>query len=197
MAYEWRRRTTSTAPTTLRPVPRSPTASRGRTGRRPQSSAPALASSIAGLVWAALRARSPTTVRTPAICGLPTNPRHPLPANLHGFDDHGLLERLHPDRRSPHEYRDGCLGQGLRSAYTIQSAFTLEQQIGKYASVSVTYLNAQGQHQFLTRIFPSVGPNGNYRLRRASLPDSSRRIRSTTASTFVRRRASPSSAPTR
>jgi len=42
----------------------------------------------------------------------------------------------------------------LRSAYTIQSAATLEQQVGKYASVSVTYLNARGLHQFLTRSIP-------------------------------------------
>jgi hypothetical protein len=44
----------------------------------------------------------------------------------------------------------------LRSAYTIESALTLEQQVGKYASVSVTYLNARGEHQFLTRTFPST-----------------------------------------
>lgn len=44
----------------------------------------------------------------------------------------------------------------LRSAYIIESAATIEQQIGKYASVSVTYLNANGVHQFLTRTF-SVG----------------------------------------
>ena len=42
----------------------------------------------------------------------------------------------------------------LRSAYTIEAAATLEQQVGKYASVSLTYLNARGEHQFLTRIFP-------------------------------------------
>jgi hypothetical protein len=41
----------------------------------------------------------------------------------------------------------------LRSAYVIESAATLEQQVGKYASVSVTYLNARGEHQFLTRTF--------------------------------------------
>jgi Carboxypeptidase regulatory-like domain len=46
------------------------------------------------------------------------------------------------------------LGPGLRSAYTIQSAFTVEQQVGKFTSVSVTYLNAQGQHQFLSRTLP-------------------------------------------
>ncbi|HWB33214.1 MAG TPA: carboxypeptidase regulatory-like domain-containing protein [Acidobacteriaceae bacterium] len=41
-----------------------------------------------------------------------------------------------------------------RSAYIFESAATIEQQIGNYASVSVTYLNARGVHQFLTRIFP-------------------------------------------
>jgi len=47
------------------------------------------------------------------------------------------------------------LGAGLRSAYILQSAATVEQQIGKYASVSVTYLNARGEHQFLQRDLPT------------------------------------------
>ena len=42
----------------------------------------------------------------------------------------------------------------LRSAYTVQTAATVEQQVGKYASVSVTYLNARGFHQFMTRSIP-------------------------------------------
>ena len=42
----------------------------------------------------------------------------------------------------------------LRSAYILQSAAAIEQQIGKYASVSVTYMNARGEHQFLTRSIP-------------------------------------------
>jgi hypothetical protein len=44
---------------------------------------------------------------------------------------------------------------GLRSPYIIQSALTLEQQIGKYGSVSVSYLNGRGEHQFLQRYIPS------------------------------------------
>jgi hypothetical protein len=36
----------------------------------------------------------------------------------------------------------------------IESAGTVEQQIGKYASVSVTYMNVHGVHQFLNRVFP-------------------------------------------
>ena len=47
-------------------------------------------------------------------------------------------------------------GAGLRSAYTIQSAATIEQQIGKYASISSTFLNARGEHQLLTRDFPAL-----------------------------------------
>jgi hypothetical protein len=43
----------------------------------------------------------------------------------------------------------------LRSAYIIQSAASVEQQIGKYASVSVTYMNARGEHQFLSRSIPA------------------------------------------
>jgi hypothetical protein len=44
---------------------------------------------------------------------------------------------------------------GLRSAYILQSAATIEQQIGKYGSVSMTYLNARGEHQFLQRYIPN------------------------------------------
>ena len=47
-------------------------------------------------------------------------------------------------------------GAGLRSAAIMQSAVTVEQQVGRHASVSVTYLNARGTHQFLTRAFPSA-----------------------------------------
>ena len=44
---------------------------------------------------------------------------------------------------------------GLRSPYVMQSALTLEQQIGKYGSVTVSYLNARGEHQFLQRYLPN------------------------------------------
>jgi hypothetical protein len=46
---------------------------------------------------------------------------------------------------------------GLRAPYTIQSAATLEQKVGKYASVTVTYMNGRGVHQSLTRTFPVGG----------------------------------------
>ena len=42
----------------------------------------------------------------------------------------------------------------LRSPYTAETAATVEQQVGKYASVTVTYLNARGFHQFMTRTLP-------------------------------------------
>ena len=44
----------------------------------------------------------------------------------------------------------------LRSAYMIESAGTVEQQVGKYTSVTLTYLNARGFHQFMTRSLPVV-----------------------------------------
>ena len=44
---------------------------------------------------------------------------------------------------------------GLRSAYTIQSSASIEQQIGKVGSVAITYLNARGEHQFLQRYIPN------------------------------------------
>ena len=43
---------------------------------------------------------------------------------------------------------------GIRSPYTIEAAATVEQQVGKYASVSVTYNNARGVHQYLDRVYP-------------------------------------------
>jgi Carboxypeptidase regulatory-like domain len=43
---------------------------------------------------------------------------------------------------------------GLRSPYIIQSAATVEQQVGKIGSVSVSYLNTRGEHQFLQRYLP-------------------------------------------
>ena len=46
-------------------------------------------------------------------------------------------------------------GTGTRAPYMIESAGTVEQQVGKYASVSVTYMNVRGVHQFLNRVFPT------------------------------------------
>ncbi len=40
----------------------------------------------------------------------------------------------------------------------MQAAATIEQQLGKYASVSVTYLNARGEHQLMLRDFPNLTP---------------------------------------
>jgi hypothetical protein len=42
----------------------------------------------------------------------------------------------------------------LRSAYTFEAAGTIEQQVTNSINVSLTYLNARGEHQFLSRIFP-------------------------------------------
>jgi len=44
---------------------------------------------------------------------------------------------------------------GLRSPYIMQAALTVEQQIGKYGSISVSYLNGRGEHQFLQRYIPN------------------------------------------
>jgi hypothetical protein len=44
----------------------------------------------------------------------------------------------------------------LRSAYTVQEAATLEQQLGKYTSATVTYTNSRGFHQFMSRSLPLV-----------------------------------------
>jgi hypothetical protein len=46
---------------------------------------------------------------------------------------------------------------GLRAPYMIESAGTLEQKVGKYTSVTVTYMNGRGVHQFIGRTFPIGG----------------------------------------
>jgi hypothetical protein len=45
------------------------------------------------------------------------------------------------------------LGEGIRSSYTMQAAVGVDQQIGRAATLSVNYLNARGDHQYLSRNF--------------------------------------------
>ncbi len=42
------------------------------------------------------------------------------------------------------------IASNLRSPYTLESAVSLERQVTHNATVSVTYLNSRGEHQFLT-----------------------------------------------
>ena len=51
------------------------------------------------------------------------------------------------------------LAPNLRSSYQMQSAFGLDQQVGKRTTISVNYLNTRGVHQFLSRSLPV---NGSY-----------------------------------
>jgi len=50
----------------------------------------------------------------------------------------------------------------LRAPYTIQSAIALERQLGKNATMSVTYLNAHGVHQVLTNDINAPLPGSGY-----------------------------------
>jgi hypothetical protein len=45
------------------------------------------------------------------------------------------------------------LGNGIRSSYTMQAAIGIDQQLGRAATMSVNYLNARGDHQYLSRNF--------------------------------------------
>ncbi|WP_158943777.1 carboxypeptidase-like regulatory domain-containing protein [Granulicella sp. S190] len=45
------------------------------------------------------------------------------------------------------------LGDGIRSSYTMQAAIGVDQQLGRAATMSVNYLNARGNHQYLSRNF--------------------------------------------
>src|SRR6266576_4532679 len=49
------------------------------------------------------------------------------------------------------------VNSALRSPYIMQTGVTVERQLGKYANLSVTYLNSRGVHQFYTNyVDPSV-----------------------------------------
>lgn len=54
------------------------------------------------------------------------------------------------------------LSPNLRSAYTMQTAFGVDQQIGKRSTVSFNYLNNIGVHQYLSRSLPTTGTNKLY-----------------------------------
>jgi len=54
------------------------------------------------------------------------------------------------------------LGQGIRSSYTLQSAFGIDQQLGRSATMSVNYLNARGVHEFMKRQFFTIGATTPY-----------------------------------
>jgi hypothetical protein len=55
------------------------------------------------------------------------------------------------------------LGDGIRSSYTMQAAVGIDQQLGRLGTVSVNYLNARGNHEFLTRnIFDSTNASSPY-----------------------------------
>jgi hypothetical protein len=60
---------------------------------------------------------------------------YPSPANCSGGTVASTIYQINPKLRAP---------------YTIQSAASLERQISKGASVSVTYLNSIGNHEFLS-----------------------------------------------
>lgn len=53
-----------------------------------------------------------------------------------------------PSRATLYTFADG-----IRSSYTMQSAIGLDQQIGRVGTISVNYLNARGNHEYLTRNF--------------------------------------------
>jgi len=48
------------------------------------------------------------------------------------------------------------MNDSLRSPYIMQTGVSVERQLGKYANLSVTYLNSRGVHQFYTNYVPLV-----------------------------------------
>jgi hypothetical protein len=57
------------------------------------------------------------------------------------------IQQLASYAETPTQYR---IDQTFRAPYTMQSAASIEQQVSKSATVSLTYLNSHGVHQFLT-----------------------------------------------
>ena len=48
------------------------------------------------------------------------------------------------------------VNDSLRSPYIMQTGVSVERQLGKYANLSVTYLNSRGVHQFYTNYVPLI-----------------------------------------
>ena len=53
------------------------------------------------------------------------------------------------------------IAPNLRAPYTMQTAITIERQLGKLATLSTTYLNSRGQHQLFTNNVNTPDP-GDY-----------------------------------
>jgi hypothetical protein len=58
------------------------------------------------------------------------------------------------------------INPSLRAPYTIQGAATVDRQLSKTATMSVTYIHSRGVHQFysavLNTVFPVIGPQYQY-----------------------------------
>jgi len=54
------------------------------------------------------------------------------------------------------------LGNNLRSAYNMQTALGIDQQVGRHTTVSVNYLNNIGVHQYLSRSIPNEAGGYTY-----------------------------------
>lgn len=52
------------------------------------------------------------------------------------------------------------IAPNLRSPYTMQTALTLERQIAKFGTASVTYLNSRGEHTFVSQNINAPLPDG-------------------------------------
>jgi len=82
-------------------------------------------------------------------------------------------------RRAPPRVQLPVVEIGIRAPYTIDAAATLEQKVGKYTSVTVTYQNGRGVHQSISRTFPIGGlipPSVRCRLRAVLRTDAGDRV---------------------
>jgi hypothetical protein len=102
--------------------------------------------SINGIIAGNPTNQSSTTYFSPGTAALPCNPST-IGNCILGSSSPGSFSRIQVP----------AADTGLRAPYMIESAATVEQKVGKYASVTATYLNGRGEHQFLTRTFPIGG----------------------------------------
>ena len=54
------------------------------------------------------------------------------------------------------------LAGSLRSAYTLEAAVGVDQQLGRSTTISVNYINSRGIHEYLTRSLVNTGAAFNY-----------------------------------
>jgi hypothetical protein len=91
-----------------------------------------------------------STPSTPILCPPGVSPSSPLMVQNGGCTFSGGSTTLYQ------------INPNLRAPYTMQSAVSLERQLGRVGTVSVTYLNSRGLHQFILENVNAPDPNSPF-----------------------------------